>query len=53
MEKKNLDEAKKISAHFVSKNPYSISMWKVYHSLTLYMLDIFFWICSFNNRLSL
>lgn len=35
MEKKNFDQAKRISASFLSENPYSISMWKVYHSLTL------------------
>ena len=40
MVKKNLDQAKKISAHFLSENPCSISMWKVYHSLTLNMLHV-------------
>lgn len=49
MEKKNFDQAKKISARFLSENPHSISMWKVYHSLTLYMLHIEL----VNDRLSL
>jgi len=49
MEKKNLDQAKRISAHFLSENPYSISMWKVYHSPTLCMLHIEL----VNDRLSL
>lgn len=35
VEKKRSDQAKRISASFLSENPYSISMWKVYHSLTL------------------
>ena len=49
MEKKDLDQAKKISSHFLSENPCSISIWKVYHSLTRYLLHVEL----VNDRLSL
>ena len=35
VEKKNLDQAKRISSSFVSEHPHCISMWKVYHSCAL------------------
>lgn len=35
VEKKNLDQAKRISSSFLSEHPHCISMWKVYHSYAL------------------
>ena len=42
LELNNLDQAKRIIATFLSDNPSSITMWKVYHSLTNSFVRVFF-----------